>query len=365
MAEFSPLLTTVQAQSLVADLPVGAAVLLLGATDVGKTTFALAVADQYAHAGRSVAVLDCDLGQSEIGPPGTVGVALTSLERMIPVRTGRDLGLIEAAFVGATSPAGHELDTVAAACRLARAAHKHNPDLLLVDTPGWVQGAATVFVRRLADVLRPQTILAFTRGDELVSLLAPFRGLQTPQVHRVSPDPAAVRKTSAARTARRALRFAAALEGASEHVLSLDQVALCGTDLFTGEPLPHHVQQFLSRSLAVPVLHAERQAAGPPYIVVNGERWNTSGVSAIAEYFRTTHVTVVPAQKFARLLIGLINNQGALLDIGLVARLDFLQRTLTVLTACRRPAAIAQVWCGFLRVRPDGRELGTLRPREL
>ncbi len=368
MSESTPALNTAQAHELLADHPGGATVLLLGATDTGKTTFALAAAAALARSGRGVALLDCDLGQSEVGPPGTVGVALAAAGRSEPIRAGRDLDFLQAAFVGATSPASHTLGAAVAACRMARAARQAvpRPELLLVDTPGWVQGAAACdFARRLCDLLQADTVLAFTRGDEMDALLAAFRGLKSPRVWRVTPDAGAARKTPAARAARRAARFASALEGASEITLSPDDVALCGTGLFTGEPLPYHVRQSMSRALAVPVLHAERRGGAAPYIVVNGERWDTRGPAAITQEFNTTSVTVVPAQKFARLLVGLVSDRDVLLDIGVIARIDFDRRAVTVLTACRRPAAIAQVWCGVVRVRPDGKELGVLRPGEV
>jgi polynucleotide 5'-hydroxyl-kinase GRC3/NOL9 len=361
-------LTIAQAHEALVDLAPGAVALLIGATDTGKTTFALAATSALTQAGRGVALLDCDLGQSQIGPPGTVGIARVAPDRTAQIRTGRDLTLLASAFVGATTPVSHVLDTATAAWRMACAAKQSDPkpDILLVDTPGWVQGAdARVFVRRLADLLEPNIILAFDRGIELSLLLNTFRGLKAPTILRVIPDPAAVRKSSTARATRRAARFAAALEGASEVTLSLDNVALCGTSLFCGEALPYHVQQSLARSLSVPVLHAEHLPGESPLIIVHGERWDTRAVSGVAEYLHSRHITIIPAQRFARLLVGLVNAQDTLLDIGLISRIDFTQRTLTIFTPCRRPAAIAQVWCGFIRVRPDGRELGTLRPGEI
>ena len=64
---------------------------------------------------------------------------------------------------------------------------------------------------------------------------------------------------------------------------------------------------------------------------------------------------MVPVEKFADLLVGLVSDRGALLDIGLIARLDLAHRALTVQTPCRRPAAVAQVWLGTARLRADGK----------
>lgn len=359
-------ISTDEALAHLSALPRGASALLLGATDTGKTSFALAATLTLARAGRNVAVVDCDLGQSEIGPPGTVGVGLAEPATADALRSLRSLAPVASYFVGATSPIHHALDVCVGACQMARVAKKRHPDLILIDTCGWTQGpAACRFKRRLAELLVPQTVLAFARGHELDPLLAPFGRLQRPDVCRVAPSAEAGRKTSAARATRRAARFLAALDGARDIPLVWDDVALVGTALGQGSALPHHVLQFLCQSLRLPVLHAEQGPDGALYAVVNGERWDAAGLSAIQTYLHSPSVTIVPAQKFAGLLVGLISAQGALLDVGLIARIDFAARTLTVHTPCRRPAAVAQVWLGVQRLRPDGRERGENRPGEI
>ena len=177
--------------------------------------------------------------------------------------------------------------------------------------------------------------------------------------------PEAKRKTPPARATRRSARFLAALEGAQEQTLSWDQAAFVGTGLGLGLPTPHHLQQFLSQTLRLPVLHAEQSPAGGVYVVVNGEHWDTSSLTLLERQFHTPYLTVVPAQKFAGLLLGLISAQGALIDIALLSRLDFSHRTLTLRTRSRRPNAVAQIWFGSLRLSPDGREKGETRPNEI
>jgi len=343
-------------------LPPGASVLALGGVDSGKTTWVRDAAQALAGAGRLAAVVDCDLGQGEIGPPGTVGVALAAPGAAWGAL--RDLPPLAGYFVGATSPARYALDVCVGAVQMARVAKKRRPDLVLIDTDGWVGGAnARAFKRRLAELLLPQVVLALARGPELAPLLTAFRGMDAPEVWRV---PVAVgRKTTAARATRRAARFLSALQDARAVTLSLDAVALQGTWLGAGDALAHHLLNFLAQSLERPVLHAERRADGGLYVVVNGERWSAGGLAAVESHFATRSVSVVAAQKFARLLVGLVSPAGALLGLGLIERIDFPRRTLTLLTPCRKPGAIAQVWLGGLRVQPDGREAGEVRPGEV
>lgn len=344
-------------------LPRGATLLLLGAQDSGKSTWVRDAALALVGAGRSVAIVDCDLGQSEIGPPGTIGAA-----RAAPgteFRSLRDLPVLAGYFVGAISPTRHLLDVCVGATQTARAIKKSRPDFVLVDTDGFVQGGqARQFKRRLSELLLPQVIIALTRGTELDPLLTAFSKLDTPDLWRVPAAEGVQRKTPAARSTRRAARFLAALDGAEPLVFGLDSVALLGTTLGTGEPLPFHLLQFLSESLRRPALHAER-SEGILSVIVNGETWDASGLAAVESYFGVRTVSVSAAQKFAGLLVGLVSASGQLLDIGRIDRIDFARRTLSVLTPCRKPGAVAQIWFGSLRLRADGRENGEGRPGEI
>ncbi len=345
-------------------LPCGAVVLTLGGTDHGKTTWVRDTALALAADGRSTAVVDCDIGQSEIGPPGTVGAALATAGAEF--KSLRDLPPLGGYFVGAVSPVRQILTVCTGAVAMVRVAKRARPDIVLIDTDGLIAGgAARAYKRKLAELLLPQAIVAFTRGSELDPLLALFSHLDAPEVWRVPVPPEARRKTPATRTTRRAARFLSALDGARSQTFTLDEVALTNTGFGVGEPVAHHLARFLGETLGRPVLHAEQAGDGGLYVVVNGDGWRTEELAAIERQFGTRSITIVPAQRFARLLVGLVAANGALLDIGLIERIDFAARTLTVLTACTRPRAVAQLWLGALRLHADGREIGEVRPGEL
>ena len=99
--------------------------------------------------------------------------------------------------------------------------------------------------------------------------------------------------------------------------------------------------------------------------MVNGESWDASGLAAVESYFGVRTVTVTAAQKFAGLLVGLVSGGGRFSASGGSTGLISRRRTLTILTPCRKPAAVAQIWLGSLRLRADGRENGEVRPGEI
>jgi polynucleotide 5'-hydroxyl-kinase GRC3/NOL9 len=344
-------------------LPRGATVLMLGGMDSGKTTFVRDAVQALTSIGRSVAIVDCDLGQSEIGPPTTVGVAFAAPNAEF--RHLRDLPVEAAYFIGSISPVRHTLDVCVGAVQMARVGKKRRPDLVFVDTDGFVQGAvACQFKRRLCELLLPQVVIALTNSTELVPILVTWTRLQTPELWRIPICRSVQRKTTVTRATRRAARFLAALAWSQPLLFSWDEVSLLGTSLGTGEPLPHHLIQFLSQSLGCRTLYAERNASGL-FVIVQGERWETNALASIESYFRIHSVTIAAAQKFAGLLVGLVSARGVFLGLGRVEQIDFPRRTITVQTPCRKAAAVAQLWLGSLRLSPEGRELGELRPGEI
>lgn len=147
---------------------------LIGGLDTGKTTFARRIAAAGVEAGVTVGIVDADVGQSTIGPPGTVGLRV--------VRGADDLeadALSRAdalSFVGSTSPQGHLLQLVAGTRVLLDRARAEGADLVVVDTTGLVSGVyGQVLKFNKISVLQPDLVVGLARGEELEPLLGVAR----------------------------------------------------------------------------------------------------------------------------------------------------------------------------------------------
>src|SRR2546426_10020532 len=137
------------------------ATLLMGDVDTGKTSLATFLANELYRTGFRVGVVDADLGQSEIGPPTTIGLGR--------VRRRLDrLGDAEAAglcFVGSTSPAGHVEATVVGARRMMERGAALGCERLLVDTSGLVAGDPGGHLkRRKIERLGPDLVVCLGRA---------------------------------------------------------------------------------------------------------------------------------------------------------------------------------------------------------
>lgn len=156
-------------------------VVILGGVDCGKSSLCTYLLNKLIDGKRKVAVLDGDLGQSDIGPSATVGYGLTS--RCIPELY--NLKLKNAFFVGVTSPITAMSKTIEGLTTIETEVLQGQSDFVLVNTDGYVSGEVAVkYKTDLVKALKPDVIIAIQTQDELAPLIA---SLQT-SVFTVEPS---------------------------------------------------------------------------------------------------------------------------------------------------------------------------------
>ncbi len=197
-------------------------VYVIGSTSSGKTTLCRYLLDKtIPH--RRAAYIDCDAGQSTIGPPTTEGMALFSPPSAeSPART-------YIRFIGSTSPGGHFLQMLTGAKRLAEKAVELGADATIIDLPGLISGGVGIeFQVQMIDLLRPTRIVALQHGWEVEPILANFARNPAITIHRVAVSPAAVTRTAPERRRYREERFAAYFADAQSEEVSLRGLGLQG-----------------------------------------------------------------------------------------------------------------------------------------
>src|SRR2546421_1903918 len=137
--------------------------LILGTSDTGKTSLTARWAGARAARGERVAVVDADVGQSEIGPPTTVGLGHVA---GAVARLG-DAEVIALEFVGDTSPVRYIRETADATGRLVRRALDAGFERVLVDTGDLVEGPLGLALKRAKGrAADPDLVLILQRREE-------------------------------------------------------------------------------------------------------------------------------------------------------------------------------------------------------
>lgn len=334
--------------------------MVIGASDTGKTSFCTQLLNAAVEAGVQCALVDADMGQSEVGPPGTIGLGVPTT----PVELPGDIPVRRMYFTGTTSPVGNMLPSVVGIRKMVDEALAHGSKLIVVDTTGLVRGVLGIrFKTHKVDLLAPSHIVALQREHEMHPLIAAFSKLENTTIHQPAVSELARPKTPEFRATRRRHKMARHFKDAEEHTIRLDDVSCWGSWLNSGRLMPWQRVRLMEQILKTRVLHAE--GTGQGYYVIVDRAPDAENIKALENRVGTRDITIVPGNAFTYAYVGLADGRGKLLDVGIIHAIDFRQRHISVITKLKTIAPVSIIRFGMMRVKPDGTELPKIRPGEL
>lgn len=330
--------------------------LLWGAPDTGKTTLAAFLASFCHDRDVPAAVVDADVGQSDIGPPGTVAMALVdriaASTQQLPMRSGY--------FVGSISPAGSEMILAMGTHLMVREARGAGAEMIIVDTTGAITEPGGRRLKYLKfELLRPKYVLVLQRRDEMRHMLGTVRGRRGTRVIELPVLPGVRRRSRSERRHLRQQRFSRHFSGAVRRQFSLERLRLGRTLLGTGYRLCDGIRERFSGVLGGRVLHAERVPEGLFLVVAEG--CDLRRTRDLKEVGGAGRAIVVHERELRNLLVGLIDGRGDFLGAGILEGVDFECNRATVLASADAVQRVGEISLGKLRVTPEGRELGFSR----
>jgi polynucleotide 5'-hydroxyl-kinase GRC3/NOL9 len=136
-------------------------VLVLGPADAGKSSLCRVLLAAATAAGRTVAVLDTDLGQKTVGPPACVTLGRPG--------AGGGIELTGLAFTGETGPVRAWGRVATGGERLAAGA---GADLVVADSDGLLAGPGRRLKAALIRAFGPDLLLALGEDPALEAVLA-------------------------------------------------------------------------------------------------------------------------------------------------------------------------------------------------
>ena len=211
-------------------------VILLGATDTGKSTLAKFLISNLCQQGLKVALVDADIGQSLLGPPTTIGFSV--------FKSDPDWQLVlsppEIFFVGSVTPEGHFPIHLKGVKRMVDKAASYGAEVILVDTTGFVLGERGIELkRRKIDLISPRFIFALQRSDELESILELYKENPLLRILRLPLSEQVKLRSIEERRIYRTNRFQEYFKHAMIHELAIEELQVEGEVLDpNGETLP-------------------------------------------------------------------------------------------------------------------------------
>ena len=174
-------------------------VLVIGATDSGKSTLVKHLIKRLVQEAIRVAVVDSDVGQSTLGLPGTISMKVFSSERDV-----ENFRFERMFFVGSTNPAQKISLMIEGSKRMVDICRKKS-EVTFVDTTGLISGEIGRALKRgKIRAIKPEHVIAIQRRDELEHILKLIENIS---IHRIKASVMAKCRDRESRTKYREKKF--------------------------------------------------------------------------------------------------------------------------------------------------------------
>jgi polynucleotide 5'-hydroxyl-kinase GRC3/NOL9 len=297
--------------------------------------------------GRRIAIVDADVGQSSLGPPTTIGLGIVAQ----PFQSLQELTPAALYCVGSTSPRGHLLPVIVGTKRMVDRALRIEVDQVIIDTCGFIgAGGGQALKHHQIDLVNPDIVVCLQRVQECERILLAFRYCQRPRILRLRASRACRRRSMEERRLHRerALQryFAKPkIVSLSWDDLNLVEAPFGGGAVFNVGRDTHHghlrMPEMLWAECHDRELHMIIRSRLSPGALAEIER--TVGMRTRTWLVEELHGT----------LLGLLDEAGEALGIGVLQRIHFASRRFEVLAA-EDIEAIRGIHWSYTRLGPSG-----------
>ena len=228
----------------------GSCIVVVGPVESGKSSFSALIINKALAKGYSPAVIDADVGQEDIAPPGFIAMSYPSK----PILWLRELNPIAIKLIGFITPtlAIHRL--LSGISTLISKAKEAGKEPIIIDTDGWVQGYSALEVKaEIARIAKATDIVVLdtTLGSKFKNI---FRNSKI-YVHNVK-RPQIVRTRS--REDRRYLRsqnYQRFFSSTRRIELDLNSITVMGSCLLSGKTIDHEKLREIEQILGTRVIY--------------------------------------------------------------------------------------------------------------
>jgi polynucleotide 5'-hydroxyl-kinase GRC3/NOL9 len=295
------------------------------------------------------AVIDADLGQSDVGPPSTIGFNFVAE----PVKDLFDIDAQDAVFVGSTSPSGAMHKVIDGLIKQKSKAMEVGVDFLIMNTDGWIEGEnAAKYKRILTKTVIPSAVVGIQRTRELVPIFALLNGVYVIFVdapHLIRPRSREKRKLL------RELGYKKYLKTARTRSLSFHWLGVQCSSLGTGVSLNRNRLEILVNLLKVRPLYSE-ETADLVLVVLNRNKTVPKEHISDAESYFGKRVKVIFDGEEKGLLMGLKDEEDRFLGIGVLYGIDYKRNLLKIYTPVSKK--VQKLCFGQIILDKNCREIG-------
>jgi polynucleotide 5'-hydroxyl-kinase GRC3/NOL9 len=326
---------------------------VLGAVDSGKTSFCTYLVNRLVVSKKKVAILDGDLGQSDVGPPCTLAFAFVK-------KTVSDLFQLQtknAFFVGTTSPNGAINKVIEGLKQLKKAILNENPEYIIIDTDGWVLEEDAIYYKiRLVEELDPDIVFLIQQKEELAPI---FNALEEYRKVTVESPSATRERSTEKRRNLRELGYIKYLKNAKVTSLPLNWVKIEESEPLGLSKTYEDIREAnkIYDMLGMKPLHFAK-LEDRISIIIGRRRWiDEENVKKLEEYSKKKVVITRKGEEEGSIM-ALYGTDGKFRGIGTIQEVDYKRKTLKILTPVT--GEISRIQIGKIRLDKNLKEIPVL-----
>jgi polynucleotide 5'-hydroxyl-kinase GRC3/NOL9 len=323
--------------------------MILGKVDVGKSSFCTFLANTALRSKKKIAVVDGDLGQSDVGPPASIGYGRVKR----PIKDLFEVDADNVFFIGVTTPSGVMARVIIGLAKMKNEAlEKFSPEFLIVNTDGWIEGEdAANYKLSLVESVNPDIVVGLQQQGELAHIL---NALKTETISVETPQ-AVKERDRERRKVLRELSYKKYLKGAKVLTFPLGWMRIEGVPLGIGAPPRKPQMKKIEELLSLSPLHCE-ETVTTILLVLGTQQWvHRDRIKAIEEAFQKK-VLVMREGDEEGLLVSLHNENGSFSGIGILSGIDYERKTMKVYTPAK--GKVSAISVGQIKLDKDCGELG-------
>lgn len=326
-------------------------IIVLGEMDTGKSFFITYMANKLIQLNKKVGVIDSDLGQSDIGPPGTIGFTILNQ----PIMFLNNANITGMEFIGSHSPGLHMVTTIVQFNKIINKCSKLC-DIMLINTSGWVTGdGGRLLSRAKIDILNPDIIVLMQRKKDCEHLV---KNIFPPEkVIRLTASKKASETSKGEREKLRNLSSKNYFKNAKIISLKLNNIETDKCFFKSGEQIND-----LEKIIRQKILFAEKYSSYEGTLIITEKKLKASEIKTIRNNGYINIKNLTPAFS-DEALVGLRNKQHELLDIGIIKKINFLNNQIKIITPYNgNKNKIKIIQFGALKYKHNGTENGFFEP---
>ena len=324
-------------------------VIVLGGMDSGKTSFCTFLVNEAVTNKFRTSIIDADLGQSDVGPPSTVGFNFVTE----PVKDLFDIDAQNAIFTGSTSPSGAINKIIKGLIQLKNRVMEAAVDLLVINTDGWIQGEeAAAYKIRLVEKVGPSAVVGIQRDNELTPILDTLHDVK---VFTIASPKLIQPRSREKRKILRGLGYKKYLKGAKTQSFSPGWLKVEDSIFGAGTPLPRKRLEKLKNLLGTRPVYAE-ETVSAIFVVLRKSKAITEKQSKAAQNYFGKRVKLIKEGDEEGLLVGLKDEEDKFLGIGILEGVDYKRRTMKVYTPISEKVSV--LCLSQIKLDKNCREIG-------